>query len=102
MIQTGVVTAVYGSNREVFGHSINTYEGCSGAIIFLLDKDQPPESVESHDYGKAIGVHAAGYVPHNLGMSLIEAFHRMHDEYGFGLHLWLSWPPQILSHRISS
>ena len=77
VIQTGVVTAVYGSNGEVFAHNINTYEGCSGSIIFLLDKDQPPESVERHDYGKAIGVHAAGYDPHNLGMSVIEAFHSL-------------------------
>jgi hypothetical protein len=77
VIQRGVVTAVYGSNREVFAHNINTYEGCSGAIIFLLDKDQSLESVDKDDKGKAIGVHAAGYVPHNLGMSVIEGFHRL-------------------------
>lgn len=80
VIQTGVVTAVYGSKREVFAHNINTYEGCSGAIIFLLDKDQSdqsPESVEKDDKGKAIGVHAAGCVPHNLGMSVIEGFHSL-------------------------
>lgn len=76
VIQTGAVTAVYGDRAEVFAHSINTYEGCSGAVIFLLDKDQNPESVQEHDYGKAIGIHAAGYAPHNLGMSVIEAFHR--------------------------
>ncbi|CAB9529189.1 expressed unknown protein [Seminavis robusta] len=79
VIQTGVVTAVYGSNREVFAHNINTYEGCSGAIIFLLDKDQSPESVGRDDHGKAIGVHAAGHVPHNLGMSVIEGFHNPPD-----------------------
>jgi hypothetical protein len=76
VIQTGVITAVYG-NGAVFGHSINTYEGCSGATIFLLDNDQPPESVERHDWGRAIGIHAAGYFPHNLGMSIIHEFHHM-------------------------
>jgi hypothetical protein len=71
VIQTGVIPAVYGSDREVLAHNINTYEGCSGAIIFLLDKDHPPESVERYDHGRAIGVHAAGYQPHNLGMSVL-------------------------------
>lgn len=78
VIQTGEVTGVYGNHKEVFAHNINTYEGCSGAVIFLLDKDQPPESVEEEggDYGRAIGIHAAGYAPHNLGMSVIKAYHR--------------------------
>jgi hypothetical protein len=46
VIQTGVITGLYG-NGAVFSHSINTYEGCSGAVIFLLDKEQPPESVQA-------------------------------------------------------
>lgn len=75
VIHTGSVTAIYG-NGAVFGHSINTYEGCSGSIIFLLDKGQSPESVREDDYGKAIGIHAAGYAPSNLGMSVFNAFHR--------------------------
>jgi hypothetical protein len=76
VIQTGVITGIYG-NGAVFSHSINTYEGCSGAIIFLLDKEQPPESVQAADFGKAIGVHAAGYYPHNLGMAILDAYHNM-------------------------
>ena len=76
VILTGEVKAVYGDRRQVFAHNINTYAGCSGAIIFLLDKDQPPESVQDIDWGLAIGVQAAGYTHHNLGMSVIEAFHR--------------------------
>jgi hypothetical protein len=76
IIQTGVVTGVYGDG-EVFSHSINTYEGCSGAVVFLLDKDQPAESVQEEDFGKAIGVHVAGYSPLNLGMTVFKAFHSM-------------------------
>jgi hypothetical protein len=80
VILTGTVRGVYGDRDEVFSHSINTYEGCSGAVIFLLDKNQPPESVVEGDYGKAIGIHAAGYAPNNLGMSIIKAFHEMTNE----------------------
>jgi hypothetical protein len=69
VIQTGLITGLYG-HGAVFSHSINTYEGCSGAVIFLLDKEQPPESVHEADFGKAIGIHAAGYAPHNLGMTI--------------------------------
>lgn len=39
-------------------HDINTFKGCSLAIVFLLDKDQP-DSVRENDNGKAIGVHGA-------------------------------------------
>jgi hypothetical protein len=74
VIQTGVITGLF-ANGAVFSHTINTYEGCSGAVIFLLDKAQPPESVQAEDIGKAIGVHAAGYSPHNLGMTIFEAYH---------------------------
>jgi hypothetical protein len=42
-------------------HDINTFGGCSGAVVFLfLDK---PEIVLPHDYGKAVTVHAAGHPP---------------------------------------
>jgi hypothetical protein len=74
IIQTGVVTGVYGDG-EAFSHNINTYEGCSGAVVFLLDKDQPAESVQEEDFGKAIGVHAVGYSPLNLGMTVFKAFY---------------------------
>lgn len=76
VIQTGEVTRVYGGGA-VFEHNINTFEGCSGAVIFLLDKGQPDSVDPVTDYGKAIGVHAAGYRPLNLGMSFIQAFHTL-------------------------
>jgi hypothetical protein len=57
-IQTGVITGVAGDG-SFFTHDINTFKGCSGAIVFLLDKAQP-SSVRETDYGKAIGVHGAG------------------------------------------
>lgn len=56
-IQTGTIIDVTGDG-SFFAHDINTYKGCSGAIVFLLDKNQP-ESVREQDYGKAIAVHGA-------------------------------------------
>jgi hypothetical protein len=57
-IQTGVITGVAGDG-SFFTHDINTFKGCSGAIVFLLDVDQP-STVSKEDHGKAIGVHGAG------------------------------------------
>ena len=56
---TGETTELHNNSARTFEHSINTYRGCSGAIIFLLDKRQPNEDVASHQ-GKAIGVHVGG------------------------------------------
>jgi hypothetical protein len=56
-IQTGTILAVSGDG-SFFTHDINTYKGCSGAVVFLLDKKQP-DSVNVLDYGKAIAVHGA-------------------------------------------
>lgn len=53
-IYTGETTAVSQDN-DVFRHSVNSFRGCSGAIVFLLDKNQ--DLVEPQHYGKAIGVH---------------------------------------------
>jgi len=39
--------AVAASNGRVLEHSINTFRGCSGAIVFLLDKNQS-EAVMEH------------------------------------------------------
>ena len=43
------------------GHNINTFGGCSGGIVVLLDSawEQPP-SVRGEDLGKAIALHVAG------------------------------------------
>jgi hypothetical protein len=58
MIFTGGITEV---GSEYFEHDINTFPGCSGAIVFLLDNRQPA-FVSRDDYKKAIGVHV-GYKP---------------------------------------
>lgn len=54
-------TKVYGGRITFVGenhieYDINTFEGCSGAIVFLLDENQH-ESVAPEDYGKAIALH---------------------------------------------
>ena len=58
-IYTGEITAV-STDQKVFCHDINTFKGCSGAIVFLLDKNQDG-LVEEQYYGKAIGVHAGAF-----------------------------------------
>lgn len=55
----GEITVVHDNQYGSFEHSINTYRGCSGAIIFLLDKNQQSEEILLHR-GKAVGVHAGG------------------------------------------
>jgi hypothetical protein len=56
-IYTGEITYVGMYHIE---HNINTYDGCSGAIIFLLDTDDQLATVNQEDRGKAIAVHV-GY-----------------------------------------
>jgi hypothetical protein len=51
-IYTGRITFVGENHIE---HDINTFTGCAGAIVFLLDKDQPA-SVNRVDHGNAIAV----------------------------------------------
>jgi hypothetical protein len=57
-IYTGTVTEIP-ANGKTFGHTINTFEGCSGAIVFLLDLNQPHD-VDEALYGFAVGVHSGG------------------------------------------
>lgn len=57
-IYTGEIVKVF---PEHFEHNINTFKGCSGAIVFLLDKKQTASSVKPCDYGRALGVHAGGH-----------------------------------------
>ena len=54
-IYTGVITHL-SSEGKTFGHDINTYKGCSGAIVFLLDKNQDG-LIADDDAGKAIAIH---------------------------------------------
>lgn len=57
-IYTGAVTEI-SPNGKTFGHNINTYTGCSGAVVFLLDKDQP-EDLDDSLHGLAVGIHTGG------------------------------------------
>ena len=70
-IYTGEIIRVSGDGR-VIEHDINTYKGCSGAIIFLLDKRQPTGLVNSQDYGKAIAIHAGCAVSEKKFLTQLE------------------------------
>lgn len=68
-IYTGKVTEI-SENGKTFCHNINTFEGCSGAIIFLLDKDQP-EDMDNTLVGMAVGIHSGGLdISNNLAFKL--------------------------------
>ena len=58
-IYTGQIMNVSPDNTA-FEHNINSFRGCSGAVIFLLDVDQEGCGVVDNDYGKAIAVHVGG------------------------------------------
>jgi hypothetical protein len=55
-IYTVKVTEI-SENGKTFCHDINTFEGCSGAIVFLLDKDQPSDMGNTLA-GMAVGIHS--------------------------------------------
>lgn len=57
-IYTGKVTEI-SSNGKTFGHDINTFEGCSGAVVFLLDLEQK-DNMDPAIYGMAVGIHTGG------------------------------------------
>jgi V8-like Glu-specific endopeptidase len=62
------------SNWRHLEYNINTFAGCSGATVFLLDKKQL-SLVQPNDYGKAIAVHA-GYkraLRSNIGLKIAGA-----------------------------
>ena len=66
-LYSGIVTKV---GRGFFGHNINAYAGCSGALIVLLEPSG--DAVLESDTGCAIGIHveySKAYVA-NLGLSL--------------------------------
>ena len=71
-IYTGKILLVGKTHIE---HDINSFTGCSGAIIFLLDKDQPPSVLKKH-WGCAIAVHAGSHPSirtRNIGFKLVHA-----------------------------
>ena len=69
-IYTGQITLVGEKHIE---YDINTFTGCSGAIVFLLDQGQP-DSVDPTDYGKAIAVHSGAHpslLDRNFGFKIL-------------------------------
>jgi hypothetical protein len=56
-IYTGKITYV---GKDHIEYTCNTFTGCSGAIVFLLDQAQP-NSVQRCDWGKAVAVHAGSH-----------------------------------------
>lgn len=42
-------------SEDYFEHDMNTFQGCSGAVVFLTDRGQP-DTVSTKDYKKATGV----------------------------------------------
>ena len=70
-VYTGRITLVGDHHIE---YDINSYRGCSGAVVFLLDVNQP-QSVREGDYGKAIAIHAGTHptlLNRNVGFKLRE------------------------------
>ncbi len=65
-ILTGKVTAV---DENMIVYDMNSFGGCSGAIIFLLDKDQR-ESVRPEDVGKAIAIHSGPHWDETLNRNV--------------------------------
>jgi V8-like Glu-specific endopeptidase len=65
-IYAGKVTEI-SENGETFCHDINTFAGCSGAVVFLLDEQDIPPQL----HGKAVGVHVGGLdASNNIGFLL--------------------------------
>jgi hypothetical protein len=62
-VHTGCITRLSEDN-SAFEHDINTFAGCSGAIVFLLDQNQNG-LVDSRHFGKAIAVHVGGDITIN-------------------------------------
>jgi len=56
-IYTGEILYV---GEDFIEYDINSFTGCSGAIVFLLDEGQP-DSVDRSDYGKAIAIHSGAH-----------------------------------------
>jgi hypothetical protein len=56
-IYTRHITYVGASHIE---YTFNAFTGCSGAVVFLLDKNQP-ESVQECDWGHAVAIHSGAH-----------------------------------------
>ncbi|CAB9506960.1 expressed unknown protein [Seminavis robusta] len=74
-IYTGKITFV--GKHE---YDLNSFSGCSGAIVFLLDKNQP-DTLQSVNYGRAIAVHVGTHPllsDRNFAFKLMEDMIRGH------------------------
>jgi hypothetical protein len=73
-IYTGEGTEVSETRSEAFYHSINAIEGCSGAVIFLLDQgkdDASQEVPQEVDDGMPVGIRLGGLdSDNNIGFTL--------------------------------
>jgi len=68
-IYTGRITFACDDHVE---YDLNSFTSCSGAMVFLLDENQP-NSVRQEDYGKVIAVHAGAHptlINRNLGFRI--------------------------------
>jgi len=83
-IYTGEIKQVRGDYIE---YDINTFTGCSGAIVFLLDHGQPP-SVQPCDFGCAVAVQAGSHSISNAGNFgfLLHKHTGLMQQLGEGLH----------------
>ena len=57
-IYTGEILYVGEDHIE---YNINSFTGCSGAIVFLLDKQPDELDIDIADYGKAVAVHSGSH-----------------------------------------
>jgi hypothetical protein len=69
-IYTGEIKRVV-EDGLCFEHDINTFEGCSGSIVFLLDQQLDGVGVVEEDYGKAVALHVGGDI---VGEGVIRNF----------------------------
>lgn len=69
-VYTGKITHVGAHHIE---YDINSFQGCSGAILFPLDMEQENYDVDESDQGKAIAVHVGTHptlLDRNFGFKL--------------------------------
>jgi hypothetical protein len=69
-IYTGKIQFVGTNHIE---YDINSFTGCSGAVVFLLDGEDQHNSVQKCDHGKAIAIHGGAHptlTDRNLGFLL--------------------------------
>jgi hypothetical protein len=53
--------------KDFIEDDVNSFTGCSGAVVFLLDEGQP-DSVDPSEYGKTIAIHSGAHPASVTGM----------------------------------